>query len=232
MKLTREQIKEGLEQLPIKAVLNKGRAKELTPKQKRFVTEHVIKGETKSNAYRKAYNTKANPRAVGADAARLAAKPVVALEIERVKAAMEAAEYRSAGHLRALVVDSLTRVLLDDDARHSDRIQASKVIGEIAGVDLFKPITESSKPVSSKVARDQILDEIRKLMGVKVDSDIVDVQARSLLDELTGDPHPGGTPQDAQQESQNFPHSIPHKQPPENLHSRTVLEYPTEGPPL
>ena len=42
------------------------------------------------------------------------------------------------------------------------------------------------------------------------------MQARSLLDELTGDPHPGGTPQDAQQESQNFPHSIPHKQPPEN----------------
>jgi hypothetical protein len=212
MKMSKEQIKESLDQIPISSILTKDRAKTLTPKQKAFVKEHVINGLSKGQAYKKAYNTKMSTRNVSVDGHKLAKKPNVSLEIERVKLAVEAMEYRSPSHLRALVVDSLTKVLLDEDAKHSDKIQASKVIGEITGVDLFKPTIEQTKNVSSKVAKDQLMNEIKKML-TNSSNDVVDIEAKALLDELTGEPHPGGSPQIEQESTVPESHSIPLKSP-------------------
>ena len=54
MKLTRKQIKEGLDQVPIENILGRSVSQQLTPKQKRFALE-VAKGNTKAQAYRTAY---------------------------------------------------------------------------------------------------------------------------------------------------------------------------------
>jgi len=212
MRMSKDQIKESLDQVSIKSLLNKDLAKELTPKQKRFAQE-VAKGESKSQAYKKAYKTSMNNKAVSVDAFKLAQKPNVALEIERVKMALEAMEYRSPSHLKALVVDSLTKVLLDEDAKHSDKINASKVIGTISGVDMFKDIKEVNHTINSKVAKDEVLKEIKRLIKGS-DSNIVDVEARSLLDELSGSAaHLVVAPSSGQSESLHDVHTIPLKSP-------------------
>lgn len=211
MRMSKEEIRESLDQIPIESIFNKGLSQELTPKQKRFAKE-VAKGEvSKAEAYRRTYNTNQKPKAVGSDACKLASKPSVAQEIERVKLALQAMEYRSPSHLKALVVDSLTKVLLDEDAKHSDKINASKVIGTISGVDMFKDIKEVNHTINSKMAKDQVLNEIKRLIKGS-DSSIVDVEARSLLDELSGSAaHLGVAPSSEQSEPLDDVHTIPLK---------------------
>ena len=210
MRMSKSEIRESLDQIPIESLLNKELAKELTPKQKKFARE-VGKGESKSQAYKKAYKTSMNNKAVSVDAFKLSKKPNVALEIERVKMAIEAMEYRSPSHLKALVVDSLTKVLLDEDAKHSDKINASKVIGTISGVDMFKDIKEVNHVINSKLAKDNVLNEIKRLIKGS-DSNIVDVEARSLLDELSGSAtHLGAAPSSEQAEPLDDVHTIPLK---------------------
>lgn len=55
-KLTKKQIKEALDQQPLYEVLNVD-ASALTTKQLKFC-ENLARGETKANAYRKAYDSK------------------------------------------------------------------------------------------------------------------------------------------------------------------------------
>ena len=221
MRMSKAEIRESLDQIPIESLLNKELAKELTPKQKRFAKE-VAKGEvSKAEAYRRTYNTSQKPKAVGSDACKLASKPSVAQEIERVKLALASMEYRSPSHLKALVVDSLTKVLLDEDAKHSDKINASKVIGTISGVDMFKDIKEVNHVINSKLAKDNVLNEIKRLIKGS-DSNIVDVEARSLLDELSGSAaHLGASPSSEQAEPLDDVHTIPLKS------SGTFLDDPT-----
>jgi phage terminase small subunit len=211
MRMSKEEIRESLDQIPLESIFNKGLSQELTPKQKRFAKE-VAKGEvSKAEAYRRTYNTNQKPKAVGSDACKLASKPSVAQEIERVKLALASMEYRSPSHLKALVVDSLTKVLLDEDAKHSDKINASKVIGTISGVDMFKDIKEVNHVINSKLAKDNVLNEIKRLIK-GTDSNIVDVEARSLLDELSGSAaHLGAAPSSEQAEPLPDVHTIPLK---------------------
>jgi len=213
--LTKAEIRQGLDEIPLESILSNKTKRPLTPKQKAFVKEVVINKQSKGKAYKKVYNTNASMRNVSVDGQKLAKKPNVALEIERVKMALEAMEYRSPTHLRALVVQTLTEVLLSEDAKHSDKINASKVIGEITGVDLFKPMAQETKTVTSKVAKDQILSEIKKLI-TNQSTDIVDVEAHALLEELAAQAHPGAAPPIESKESHDSLHSVSHKSPPEN----------------
>ena len=80
-KLTRKQIREGLEQIPVEQLLGRTASKQLTPKQRSFALE-VAKGATGAAAYRVAYKTKAKPKTQGDEAARLKRRPSIAAEIE------------------------------------------------------------------------------------------------------------------------------------------------------
>jgi hypothetical protein len=62
-KLTRAQIKEGLDTIPIETLLSSGQGKQakITGKMKAFA-HAVALGETKANAYRKAYKPNASKR--------------------------------------------------------------------------------------------------------------------------------------------------------------------------
>jgi len=206
--ISKDEIRQGLEEVPIQSVFNS--KPKLTAKQKAFVKEVVINKESKTKAYKKVYKSKMNNKAVSVNANRLSQTTSVSLEMARVQQALDRMEYFGASNLRALVVDSLTKVLLDDDAKHSDRINASKVIGEITGVDLFKPIAQDTKIVTSKTAKDDILQEIKRLITNQSD-DVVDVEALGLLEELAAVAHPPGTPPIEEQESPGDLHSIPLK---------------------
>jgi hypothetical protein len=184
----------------------------------------VINKKTKADAYRASYNTTMKPKALGSEACKLSKDPRISLEIEKTQRALEALEYRSPSHLRALVVQSLTEVLLDEEAKHSDKINASKVIGEITGVDLFKPVTTESKAVTSKVAKDQILNEIKRLIKGQTSDDVVDIEAHTLLEELAAEAHPGAAPPSVQSESLPDVHTIPLKQSPQS----SISDFPNE----
>jgi hypothetical protein len=245
-KMTKQQIEEALDQIPVSSIISNKAQRQLTAKQKRFVREIAINGETKANAYRKAYKTRASPKVVGNNASKLSLQSGIALEIERVKLAVERSAYYAPPQLRALVVDSLAQVLLDDEAKHADKINASRVIGTITGVDLFKEQSQEKQTKHSRMAKDDLLKEIKRLL--KRDSpDVVDVEAHSLLSELTG--YPGDdvvasegaspTPLNSVQESQAELHTIPDTRsqnlqsdpPPPNLDDESDSPYTRENPP-
>ena len=58
-KLTRQQIREGIDQFPVEVLLSAGPGKkpDLTPRQREFARQLAL-APSKAEAYRRAYNTK------------------------------------------------------------------------------------------------------------------------------------------------------------------------------
>jgi hypothetical protein len=79
MKLTRKQIKEGLEATPIDTLLL-GSPKTLTHKQKAFAEALALTGN-KAEAYRSAYDTKSSPKIQSQEGQALAKNPVIAMQV-------------------------------------------------------------------------------------------------------------------------------------------------------
>ena len=236
-KLTRAQITQALDSVPVSHLLGKSAARELTAKQKAFAME-VAKGSTGAAAYRKAYNTKSSPKIQGSEASKLKANPTIAQEIEAYELALKGEEYRTPAALRALVVQTLAGVLVDPDAKQAVKVQAAKAIGAMTSVSLFTHRVETKIIKSSDDARAELMAQIRELSNASAeDAHIIDEQADSLLAELEGrtidaepegEPHPVGTPQTAEPESLSSMHTIPHEQTPSETRSEKFWsEYPT-----
>lgn len=234
MKLTRKQIREGLETVPIDSILGKSVSRELTAKQRAFARE-VASGATKADAYRKAYKANPSPHSLRADPYRIAAHPSVRAEIDAYTLALEAAKHRTPAALRELVIQSLVSVLIDPDAKQAVRVSAAKVLGTVAEVAAFVERKEVRTISTSEDARARIMAELKALMrSDAVDIDAVDIQADALLSELTGPPaaapadaapHPAPTPHEHDAESHARIHTIPH----ERTGGGGVLESPLEG---
>jgi hypothetical protein len=76
---------------------------------------------------------------------------------------------------------------------------------------MFKDIKEVNHVINSKLAKDNVLNEIKRLIK-GTDSNVVDVEARSLLDELSGSAaHLGAAPSSEQSEPLADVHTIPLK---------------------
>jgi len=159
------------------------KAKQLTPQQKKYARE-VAKGKKKVDAYRAAYPNATSPATLTAEPYRLAAHPRVAAEIAALEAAERAQAYRTPSRLRALVVETLAQVATDTTQKTSDRLRAAQLIGQITEVAAFTERKEVRTVSTSEAARARVLDEIKSIMAG--DDSVVDVQAKSLLDELQG----------------------------------------------
>ena len=228
-KLTRAQITQALDSVPVSHLLGKSAARELTAKQKAFAME-VAKGSTGAAAYRKAYNTKSSPKIQGSEASKLKANPTIAQEIEAYELALKGEEYRTPAALRALVVQTLAGVLVDPDAKQAVKVQAAKAIGAMTSVSLFTHRVETKIIKSSDDARAELMAQIRELSNASAeDAHIIDAQADDLMRELAGsDTHPPATPQTDDAESRTKTHTIPHEQPPSETRSEKFWsEYPT-----
>jgi hypothetical protein len=206
-KAIREQVRETIQSKGIESAIRLGKTG-LTAKQKKFAEGIVLDGLTGADSYRQAYNTKASAHVVGTDASKLKGNPRVALEIAALEQAKQVAALHTAEALRSLVISSLTQALIDPDTKPATRIQAAKVLGQVTEVAAFTERKEITHIKDSGAIRSQILDQLKSMMLAS--SDIQDVDADSLLVELAGDePHPPGTPPNAERDSGSHIHTIP-----------------------
>ena len=221
-KLSRKQIREGLEQVPIEGILGKAVSSQLTAKQKKFAME-VAKGSTKADAYRKAYKADAAHATIRTEPYAVAAHPSVAREIEAYQAAIEAARYRTPAALRELVIQSLVSVVINPETKDSVKVAAAKVLGTVTEVAAFTERKEVKTISSSEDAKANVMAELKRLIREgATDATIVETQAADLLAELSADsvpapgsadsdqvePHPSATPPSAHSESRAHMHTI------------------------
>lgn len=240
-KLSRKEIREGLQTVPIEGILGKGVSSQLTAKQKRFALE-VAKGATKAEAYRRAYDPNPAPSTLLGEPYRVAANPKVAAEIEAYQAAIEAAKYRTPAALRELVIQSLVSVVINPETKDSVKVAAAKVLGTVTEVAAFTERKEVRTISSSEDAKQKIMGELKRIItDSATDATIIETQADELLRELSGpessdampnadaissesldpvddaisaggDPHPPATPPCANDGPAAHVHSIPLKQ--------------------
>ena len=215
MKLTRKQIKEGLEANPIDTLLL-GSPKTLTKKQKDFAEALALTGN-KAEAYRQAYDTHSSPNIQSLEGQRLAKNPIIALQVEAIKLSLEAQKYLLPAHLRALTIQKLTEKALDPDVNHAQQIKALELLGKITEVSLFSERKEIITTDTSASAKDKLIQSLAQ--AIRSSSNITSAkkaEADDLLNEITGgslaNPNPetidnnpsAESIQEAQDESQVF----------------------------
>lgn len=231
-KLTKAQIRESLDSVPVSHILGKGASRELTAKQKAFALE-VAKGSTGAEAYRRVYSSRAKPKTSGDAASRLKGDSRIAAEIQAYEAALLGETYRTPAALRALVVQTLAGVLVDPDAKQAVKVQAAKAIGAMTDVSLFTHRTETKIIKSSDDARAELMAQIREITKASAtDANIIDEQADALMRELAGDAtHPPPTPLADDAESLTSMHTIPPERPPNNSAASPTDASTQETPP-
>jgi len=185
MKLTRKQIKEGLEAMPIDTLLL-GSPKTLTKKQKAFA-EALAKTGNKAEAYRQAYNTHSSPKIQSQEGQALAKNPIISMQVEAIKLSLEAEKYLLPSHLRALTIQKLTEKAIDPDVNHAQQIKALELLGKITEVALFTERKEITTNDTSANAKDRLINTlaqaIRSSKTISIDKK---QEAESLLNEITG----------------------------------------------
>ena len=147
------------------------------------------------------------------EAWKLRQNPKVAQTIEALERAKELAAWQSAESLRSLVISTLTEIATDEHTKAATRVSAVKVLGTVVGVDAFRETKRIEHVQDSGEIKAQIMDQLRTLMLGSQDA--VDVDADSLLAELSGDdsagaePHSAPTTPNAEWDSDSHEHTIP-----------------------
>jgi len=191
-KLTRDQVRDQIKRskeirsedlLTVFASSNR----ELTYKQKEF-SRLVANGSTSAEAYRNVYKTKTNKQYQANEAFKVKRNPKIHNEIKRIERMNELKKYRSSEQIKSLIIDSLVDIIEDKSNSNPNQIiNASKVLGSVVGIDLFK---ETSKPltiINSSDIKEELMSEIKALINNDVsnnsDNDVID-----LLEEINSIP--------------------------------------------
>jgi len=219
--LSRKQIREGLEQVPMTELLGVS-GKALTGKQQAFARE-LAKGTSKAESYRRAYKQDAKPSSLAKDPYTLAKDPRIILEAEHYKLALEGAKHRTPAALRELVIQSLVQVVIDPKAKQSTKVAAAKVLGTVTEVAAFTERKEIRTIRSSEDTKAKIMGQLREMLNAGAE-DVTFVEADTLLRELAGETHPLPTPPNGVAESQDPIHTIP----PESTQQDLIID---ESPP-
>ena len=219
MRLTRKQVREALDTIPVETVLlgNTG-AKEikLSPKDREFARQIVL-GESKASAYRKSRPTKAKPETQSRRGQALCKRDAVKAQIEAFRAAFEAQKYQTPAHLRALAIHELTKHALNEDCPPAQRIKALELIGKMTEVALFTERREIVQVTDAAQIKERLLDTLRTITQAEA-TDVTDTAADSLLAELvepTNSMEPDTEPTEAQVTEAQAPEPEP-GQPPVN----------------
>lgn len=187
-KLTRKQIQEGLKQMPIDTLLLGATSKttKLTPKQMKFA-EEIAKGNSKAEAYRKAYNSKGKPKTQSNEGQKLTKDQAITAQIDAFKVAIEAQKYQTPAHLRSHIIHSLTQKTLDKDVPHAQQLKALELLGKITEVALFTERREIVKTDNSEVMKEKLIKTLSMAIKSTSATDVPEYSAESLLAELTGE---------------------------------------------
>jgi hypothetical protein len=179
-RLSRKQIREQIESMPIENILHVP-VRSLTTKQKEYCKQ-VAQGKPMSKAYRDAYQSKGKPSTIGEEVQRMKKNPLIILETEAQKRAIEFEKSYSAKQLKSIVISQLTKEALNPEAKPSERISALKALGSVAELGVFVERKEIRTIKDSASAKADLLDKIRKAM--KDQSRTIDADAMSLLEEI------------------------------------------------
>lgn len=194
-KLTRAQIRQGLDTIPIETLLSSGTGKQpqLTTKQRDFA-KAVAMGKTKAQAYRESYKVDAAQSTIVCAPYKLAADARIQQEVEAYKMAIEAEKHRTPAQLKALLVQQLVQHSLDDEFPPASRVQCLKLLGSLFEVGAFVERKEITTVNRSEDIRTRLLS---RLQTITVDADVKVDDALDLLAEIksgkTGmEPAPSG----------------------------------------
>lgn len=182
-KLTRAQIKAGLDQVPIQQLLSSGEGKQpkITGKMKAFA-HAVALGQSKAKAYRGSYNPKPAPSTMVTAPYKLAADPRIQREVAAYKLAIEAEKHRTPAQLKALLVQQLVEHSLNDDFPPAQRMKALQLIGQLFEVGAFLERKESVIIHKSADIRARLLDRLQ----ARAPSAGPAAEALDLLEEIRG----------------------------------------------
>jgi phage terminase small subunit len=136
---------------PVKETIRAARA--LTPKQRRF-TELVLRGETKTSAYRQTYNTNTTPERTAIQACRVSKKPKVAAVLEQAQTAVISRIISRAQDLRAEVLQKLYDEATDRENPAHVRVQALHILAKTNVLGLMDPAQKPPVP--------ETLEEIKR----------------------------------------------------------------------
>lgn len=184
-KLTRAQIKEGLQQIPVEFLLSSGPNKKpaLTSKMKSFA-HNLALGKTQAQAYRESYNTKATPKTQGDNASRLARDSRIRTEREAFAAALELEKHRTPAQLKSLLVSELVKHSIDEDFPPAQRVQCLKLLGSLFEVGAFVERKEITTINKSGDIRARLLATLQLAQDIEPKMIDDDAAADSLLEEL------------------------------------------------
>lgn len=182
-KLTRQQIAQGLDTIPMSQLLQgaTGTQPNLTNKQIEFAKQLALGKTSKAQAYRNAYQSKGNPKSVGTKASVLSTDDRIRVAVDAFKAAEQFKEYQTPTQLRALVVSQLTKHVLDEDFPPAQRVACLKLLGSVAEIGLFVDRKETLVVHQSSDIRAKLIEQLRTITGQV--TEIAD-DADSLLQEL------------------------------------------------
>jgi hypothetical protein len=216
-KLTRKQISEGLDQIPVELLLSAGPNKKpaLTSKQREFA-RNVALGKTKAAAYRESYNANPAPSTIVNTPYMLAKNPRVQQEIAAYQLAIEAEKHRTPAQLKALLVQQLVQHSLDDDFPPAQRVQCLKLLGSLFEVGAFVERKEITTVNKSGDIRARLMATLQLVQDVEPKSADDDAAAASLLAELaapvqegaTTDPTAGAGPDAAARPPEPLTHTV------------------------
>ena len=187
-RLTRAQIRETLEQVPMEAILlghSTSKEKRLTPSQIKFA-EEIANGKTKAEAYRNSRpngrKSKAKPQTQSKRGQELAKDGAIQGQIDAFKLAIEAQKYATPLHLRALVIHKLTEKALDAEVPPAQQIKALELLGKLTEVGAFTERREVTNITDSSTMRAKLLNSIKLALSSQ-GATVID-QADDLLAEL------------------------------------------------
>ena len=227
-KLTRAQIQQGMDAIPVDVLLSSGKGKNpaLTSKQREFARQLVL-APSKAEAYRRSYNTKGTPATQGNNASRLSKDSRIQTETEAYKLALEAEKHRTPAQLKALLVQQLVQHSLDAEFPPAQRVQCLKLLGSLFEVGAFverKEITTINKASDIRARLLQVLGGNVQDVTAKDYNPVIDDGA-SLLEELAAgspaelaepDPNPTGDPTFSLGPQDLSTHTVPDKQSQQN----------------
>jgi len=182
-KITKREIKEGLEQIPIEQILLGSIGdKQLTHKQKTFAKQ-VALGKPKAQAYKIAYDSNGNPITASANAQKLMGDTRIKLLVEAYSRAFEAREYQKPERLRELVIHQLTEMALNPEVKDAQRIRSLELLGKVSEVGAFTERKETKVIHESSKIKEKLLEQLKTI--INVDATEID-NGESLLAELSG----------------------------------------------
>ena len=217
-KLTRKQISEGLDQIPVELLLSAGPNKKpaITSKQREFA-RNVALGKSKAESYRLSHKRNATPATMAGEPYKLAANPRIATEIAAYQLAIEAEKHRTPAQLKALLVQQLVQHSLDDDFPPAQRVQCLKLLGSLFEVGAFVERKEITTINKSGDIRARLMATLQLVQDIEPKASDDDAAAASLLAELAApvqegamaDPTAGAGPDAAARPPEPLTHTIP-----------------------